>query len=200
MPGPQNQLIPPDFEVGRTYRRRDIHAGHGGQQQGGISTPQGRPYLLLFTGTGEHYGYHDGWDKNGVFLYSGEGQIGDMKFTGGNKAIRDHSKNGKDLHLFEQLGGRAWSATSGASPARRGAIGRQRTDAGTRGKQSSSISCQLRKNQRSRRNLPRRHHPTSRSGSCGRRPSRVLPRRRSPTRRRPSGFTTNAAKRSGSMC
>ena len=27
-----------------------------------------------------------------------------MQFTGGNMAIRDHSKNGKDLHLFEQLG------------------------------------------------------------------------------------------------
>ncbi len=92
------------FEVGRTYKRRDLHLQYGGQRQGGISTPDGRPFLLLFTGTGEHYGYHDGWDANGVFLYSGEGQVGDMQFTGGNKALRDHATNGKDLHLFEQLG------------------------------------------------------------------------------------------------
>jgi 5-methylcytosine-specific restriction protein A len=89
------------FEVGRTYRRRDIHAQYGGQRQGGISTPVRQPFILLFTGTGEHYGHHDGWEANGVYRYSGEGQAGDMVFTGGNKAIRDHAKNGKDLHLFE---------------------------------------------------------------------------------------------------
>jgi 5-methylcytosine-specific restriction enzyme A len=97
-------LVFPILEVGRLYRRRDLHEIYGGQQQGGISTPSGRPYVLLFTGTGENYGYHDGWDKNGVFLYSGEGQIGDMQFRGGNKAIRSHSQDGKDLLLFEQLG------------------------------------------------------------------------------------------------
>jgi len=97
-------LIAPPFEVGRLYRRRTLHGEYGGQRQGGISTPHGRPYLFLFTGTGEHYGYHDGWDKDGVFLYSGEGQSGDMTFRGGNKALRDHAGNGKDLVLFEQVG------------------------------------------------------------------------------------------------
>ena len=92
------------FEVGRVYKRRDLHADHGGQRQGGISTPKARPYILLFTGGGEAYGYHDGWDENGVFLYSGEGQTGDMEFRGGNRAIREHAKDGKDLYLFEQLG------------------------------------------------------------------------------------------------
>lgn len=91
------------FEVGRIYKRSEIHAKHGGQQQGGIATPKGRPYLLLFSGGGEQYGYRDGWDDNRFFLYSGEGQVGNMEFTGGNKAIRDHSKDGKDLHLFEQV-------------------------------------------------------------------------------------------------
>jgi len=104
MSEPQSRLIPPEFEVGRTYRRRDIHTAHGGQQQGGISTPKDKSYLLLFTGTGEHYGYEDGWEPNGVYRYSSEGQVGDMTFTGGNKAIRDHAKDGKDLHLFKQGG------------------------------------------------------------------------------------------------
>jgi 5-methylcytosine-specific restriction protein A len=97
-------LTAPPFEIGRLYRRRTLHEEYGGQRQGGISTPSGRPYLLLFTGAGEHYGYHDGWDKNGVFLYSGEGQSGDMTFRAGNKALRDHAGNGKDLLLFMQLG------------------------------------------------------------------------------------------------
>jgi len=91
------------FQVGRVYKRSEIHGKHGGQQQGGISTPRGHPYILLFSGGGEQYGYQDGWDDNRVFLYSGEGQVGDMEFTAGNKAIRDHSKDGKDLQLFEQV-------------------------------------------------------------------------------------------------
>jgi hypothetical protein len=51
-----------NFELGRTYNRRDdIHARFGGQRQGGISTPSGVPYIFLFTGeSGEQYGY--GWD------------------------------------------------------------------------------------------------------------------------------------------
>jgi 5-methylcytosine-specific restriction protein A len=53
------------------------------------------------------HGYRDGWeenDENGVFLYTGEGQVGDMEFVRGNVAIRDHAIDGKDLHLFETRG------------------------------------------------------------------------------------------------
>ena len=32
--------------------------------------------------------YGDKWENN-YYLYSGEGRIGDQKFTGGNKSIRD---------------------------------------------------------------------------------------------------------------
>jgi len=94
------------FEVGRVYdRRTEVHERYGGQWQGGISTPRKRPFVLLFTSqAGEQYGYEDGWDANGVFLYTGEGQVGDQAFTRGNQAIRDHAKEGKDLHLFESLG------------------------------------------------------------------------------------------------
>lgn len=91
------------FEKGHLYKRSDLHKEYGGQRQGGIATPKDRPFLLLFTGKGGHpYGYQDGWAENGVFLFSGEGQKGNMSFKGGNKAIRDHAKNGKDLFLFEQ--------------------------------------------------------------------------------------------------
>lgn len=94
------------FEIGRTYgRQRDIHAHFHGQQQGGISTPVDHPFVILFTGeTGEQFGYRDDWTNEGVFLYTGEGQVGDMEFVRGNRAIRDHIVDGKDLLLFEALG------------------------------------------------------------------------------------------------
>ncbi|TRD22955.1 HNH endonuclease [Palleronia caenipelagi] len=94
------------FTVGQGYSRRaDIHARFGGQRQGGISTPKDWPYIFIFTGkSGEAHGYQDGWRDDELFLYTGEGQSGDMTFKGGNKAIRDHVDNGKELLLFESLG------------------------------------------------------------------------------------------------
>lgn len=89
------------FTPGQVYRRRDLHSQFGGQNQGGISTPAGRNVVFLFTGeTGEQYGYSDGWTDEGIFFYTGEGQRGDMSFVRGPAAIRGHSSQGKDLHLF----------------------------------------------------------------------------------------------------
>ncbi len=89
------------FVQGQVYRRRDLHRQYGGQWQGGISTPSEHPLLFLFTGeSGEQYGYRDGWSE-GVFEYTGEGQHGDMEFVRGNRAILEHARNGKDLHLFQ---------------------------------------------------------------------------------------------------
>lgn len=92
------------FSFGQNYRRREIHAEYGGQQQGGISTPAGQPLVLLFSGdSGEQYGYRDGFVE-GVYQYTGEGQRGDMEMVRGNRAILDHALNGKDLHLFQYVG------------------------------------------------------------------------------------------------
>ncbi|MFT3921015.1 MAG: hypothetical protein QM778_00630 [Myxococcales bacterium] len=91
----------PRFEVGRHDKRRALHERWGGQYQSGIATPAGRPYLLVFTGGGEGYGYSDGWSGDGAFRYFGEGQLGDMRFDGGNRALRDHAADGKAVHLFE---------------------------------------------------------------------------------------------------
>ena len=93
------------FKVGEIYNRMsEIHNKYDGQQQGGISTPAKFPYIFIFTGTtGGDYGYRDGYDNEGVFNYTGEGQIGDMKMTKGNLAIRDHQKNGKEVYLFEKF-------------------------------------------------------------------------------------------------
>lgn len=93
----------PHFEIGREYRRKpDIHEEYGGQRQGGISTPRDVPAIFLFTSdTGEQHGYKDEYRPDGLFWYTGEGQVGDMKMEGGNKAILDHVANKKSLHLFE---------------------------------------------------------------------------------------------------
>lgn len=94
------------FIEGQKYSRlKDIHLNFGGQRQGGISTPANKPFIFIFTGkSGERHGYSDGWQSEGVFLYTGEGQVGDMEFHAGNAAIRDHDANGKELLLFEALG------------------------------------------------------------------------------------------------
>lgn len=90
------------FKIGQIYRRRELHQEYGGQEQGGISTPANNPIIFIFSGSsGEQHGYSDGWDEENYFNYSGEGQKGDMKFTKGNLAIRDHVKNGKSIYLFE---------------------------------------------------------------------------------------------------
>jgi len=94
------------FEVGALYHRKDqIHAIFGGQEQGGISTPKNHPVIIAFTGeAGVSHGYHDFWDDQQIFHYFGEGQVGDMRYVGGNRAIEDHVRSGKQLILFQMMG------------------------------------------------------------------------------------------------
>lgn len=83
-------------------RRADIHAVYGGNWQGGICPSSSYPFIFIFSGkSGHQHGYKDGWDNPNVFTYTGEGQAGDMKFTKGNLALRDHLLNGKRVFLFE---------------------------------------------------------------------------------------------------
>ncbi len=83
-------------------RRADIHAVYGGNWQGGICPSASYPFIFIFSGkSGQQHGYRDGWDNPNVFTYTGEGQAGDMKFTKGNLALRDHLRNGKKVFLFE---------------------------------------------------------------------------------------------------
>lgn len=94
------------FQVGALYNRQaQIHALLGGQQQGGISTPKDNPVIIAFTGeAGISHGYRDFWDDNEIFHYYGEGQTGDMRYTGGNRAIDQHVSDGKRLILFQMMG------------------------------------------------------------------------------------------------
>jgi len=91
------------FIPNQIYKRRpDIHAKYGGNWQSGICPSATHPYIFIFSGkTGHQHGYKDGWDNTNVFSYTGEGQAGDMRFTKGNLALRDHIQNGKRVFLFE---------------------------------------------------------------------------------------------------
>jgi 5-methylcytosine-specific restriction protein A len=61
--------------------------------------------VIVFTGeSGEQHGYADGWTPEGTFRYFGEGQVGDMVFERGNRAVRDHLFDGKDLLVFQTRG------------------------------------------------------------------------------------------------
>ena len=83
------------------YKRSDLHDIYGGNRQSGISPSGSKPYIFIFSGkSGTQYGYEDGWDNKDIFSYSGEGQEGDMKFTKGNLALKEHLNTGKRVFLF----------------------------------------------------------------------------------------------------
>jgi len=94
-----------DLVPGQVIARRELHLELGGQRQGGISTPAREPVVMIFSGDqGKKFGYHDGFQRDGSYWYTGEGQVGEMKFKGGNRAIQRHRVDGKDLLLFEYVG------------------------------------------------------------------------------------------------
>lgn len=98
-------LEAPRFVVGKIYDRwPDINVPYGGSRQSGISTSSKSPAIFLFSGdSGEQYGYRDTLE-DGVFSYTGEGQVGDMQVTKGNLSITNHARDGRALHVFESLG------------------------------------------------------------------------------------------------
>jgi hypothetical protein len=87
----------------RPLYRRDLHAELGGQTQSGISPSAKESLILLFSDpiSGPEHGYVDGWQADGFYHYTGEGQRGDQLMMRGNKAIRDHTLMGRELHLFQ---------------------------------------------------------------------------------------------------
>jgi 5-methylcytosine-specific restriction enzyme A len=109
------KLIAPSFQMapvpshgpltfGDTYRRRDLHARFGGNRFKGIAVSQAQNAVLLFhTAEPSQQFYRDGYDEDGIYWYCGEGTSGDMRWTSGNRAIRDHVNDGRDLFLFERV-------------------------------------------------------------------------------------------------
>ena len=92
------------FIVGNSYdRQSEIHDKFGGNRQSGISPCAHHPFIFLFASLrGDDYGYQDGWVSEREYLYTGEGIQGDMDMLRGNRQIRDHLQNGKELLLFHR--------------------------------------------------------------------------------------------------
>ena len=89
---------------GKKSARVTLHEELGGRRQGGISPSSKTPNVFLFTdqAQGVLHGYiYDGQRKDGFFHYTGEGQRGDQRMVQGNRAIRDHRGEGRELHLFD---------------------------------------------------------------------------------------------------
>ena len=89
-----------------TYK--DVEAKHDIQISGfgrGIN-PKDNCVVLISTvgGNSDHFTYHDKWNHEGHYEYSGEGSIGDQALTKGNKAIIDAAENGKPIYLYVKFG------------------------------------------------------------------------------------------------
>ncbi len=89
------------FQKNKLYKRKKLHEKFGGREQYGISNCPKHPIIFIFSNPKEKQDvYEDRWEGS-VFYYSGEGRIGDMKFSGGNKSILNHKLNNKKIYLFE---------------------------------------------------------------------------------------------------
>lgn len=92
-----------DLKPGSTIKRTDLHAKFGGREQGGIGPSSKTPNVLIFSdpAAGEQHGYYDGWQADGCFHYTGEGQRGDQQMQSGNAAIANHLVEGRHLRVFD---------------------------------------------------------------------------------------------------
>jgi hypothetical protein len=91
-----------DLEPDASIERRILHERYGGRTQGGIGPSRQTPNVLIFSDpeAGEPHGYYDGWQSDGCFHYTGEGQRGDQQMKSGNAAILNHVAEGRALQVF----------------------------------------------------------------------------------------------------
>ncbi len=101
---PRNQW---HLEPGARIKRKDLHKRYGGRSQGGIGPSAKSPNVFLFSdpASGEQHGYFDGWQPDGCFHYTGEGQRGDQQLAQGNLAVLNARRDGRALRLFNGTGG-----------------------------------------------------------------------------------------------
>ncbi|MGM9969499.1 MAG: hypothetical protein ACI35S_03780 [Anaeroplasma sp.] len=86
------------------FTYKDVEAKHDIQISGfgrGIN-PKEDCVVLISTvgGNSDHFTYHDKWNMDGHYEYSGEGSVGDQTLSKGNKAIVDAAETGKPIYLY----------------------------------------------------------------------------------------------------
>jgi hypothetical protein len=91
-----------NLKPGESIERTALQAEFGGRTQGGIGPSRKTPNVLIFSDpvAGEPHGYYDGWQADGCFHYTGEGQYGDQRMKSGNASILNHAKEGRALRVF----------------------------------------------------------------------------------------------------
>jgi hypothetical protein len=103
---------PPDakrwtLKPGDMVLRKELHKQFGGAGQGGIEPSAKTENVFIFSDpkAGEQYGYiYDRW-QDGIFHFTGDGQVGDQEMKFGNRAILDHRKHGRALRVFDGVRG-----------------------------------------------------------------------------------------------
>lgn len=92
-----------DLSPGTSIERKRLHEKFGGRTQGGIGPSGQTPNVLIFSdpAAGEPHGYYDGWQADGCFHYTGEGQRGDQQLISGNAAILHHVEEERALRVFQ---------------------------------------------------------------------------------------------------
>jgi hypothetical protein len=92
---------------GTQLTRKQLHEDWGGRQQGGISPSSQSPNIFIFwePAIGEKHGYYDEFRKDGCFYYTGKGQYGDQTLSDANRALLNHARDGRRVHLFRGAGG-----------------------------------------------------------------------------------------------
>jgi hypothetical protein len=94
-----------DEPLGRLMTREERGAKYGGALYGGIEPSAKTPNVFVYSDPNKSgtYGYNfDGWDASdpNIYLYTGEGRIGDMTMNDGNAAILNHRERSRALRLF----------------------------------------------------------------------------------------------------
>ena len=93
------------ISIGSSLAKASIHSLVGGSDQHGMTSCLNGSAFLVFhnKAAGKKYGYDrwEGWQTDGSFRYTGQGAIGDQRFSRSNKSLLQMSSKGLPIHLFQ---------------------------------------------------------------------------------------------------
>ncbi|MFE6055386.1 hypothetical protein ACFQ6N_31935 [Kitasatospora sp. NPDC056446] len=93
------------LKPGAELTRREVHKTFGGRPQGAISPTKDNGILVFLSYRHDHNIDPNlpvnAQDGEGVLHLLGEGNDGDHQFAQSNKAVLDHKRTGRPIHVFE---------------------------------------------------------------------------------------------------